>query len=185
MAFCFSLKLVKNLQTGSLLAVINQFAKFLSILYNAHMSDVLDKFSETFIKGNEFDRHLNMSFSIISPGHIEYEMFIGQKHVSFGDVAHGGAISALMDATLGLAALSQAVPERLLVSTVEFKMNFIRPAHIGDRLLGVGKVEHNGKSLIISNANIFLSESETLVAKGLGTFNKYPMEKKGLTNIYE
>ena len=149
------------------------------------MNEILDKFSETFLKGNEFDRDLGLEFSIIAPGKIEYTLEIVKKHVSFGNVAHGGALSALMDATLGLAALSQAVPEKLLVSTVEFKMNFIRPAHVGDTLRGVGKIEHNGKSLIISNASIFLNETEELVAKGLGTFNKYPMEKKGLTNIYE
>lgn len=148
-------------------------------------NEVLEQFSKTFIKGNEFDRSMDMRFTLLSPGHIEYRMPISEKHVSFGNVAHGGAISAMMDATLGLAALSQVVPEGLLVSTVEFKMNFLRPAHIGDTLRGVGQVEHNGRSLIISHANIFLNDSDTLVAKGLGTFNKYPMEKKGLTNIYE
>ncbi|MBC74741.1 MAG: hypothetical protein CME64_01880 [Halobacteriovoraceae bacterium] len=149
------------------------------------MNEILKKFNETFIKGNKFDRHMNMNFKIVDPGHIEYTMKIGEDHVSFGNVAHGGGISALMDATLGLAALSQTVPEGLLVSTVEFKMNFLRPAHVGDSLKGIGKVEHNGKSLIIANANIYLNDTDVLVAKGLGTFNKYPMEKKGLSNIYE
>lgn len=149
------------------------------------MSNVLEKFAKTFVQGNEFDRANGMTFEILAPGHIEYTLPLKKDHASFGNVAHGGALSALMDATLGLAALSQAVPEGLLVSTVEFKMNFIRPAHIGDTLIGIGKVEHNGRSLIISNASIFLKESDTLVAKGLGTFNKYPMEKKGLSNLYE
>lgn len=146
---------------------------------------ILEKFAETFIQGNEFDRTMEMSFKLLSPGRIEYSMPVEQKHVSFGNVAHGGALSALMDATLGLAALSQVVPDGQLVSTVEFKMNFIRPVHVGDIIKGAGAVEHNGRSLIISHANIYLNDTDTLVAKGLGTFNKYPMEKKGLTNIYE
>lgn len=149
------------------------------------MSSILEKFAQTFTQGNEFDRSNAMTFEILGPGHIEYTLPLKKDHASFGNVAHGGALSALMDATLGLASLSQAVPEGLLVSTVEFKMNFIRPAHIGDVLLGVGKVEHNGKSLIISNASVYLKGSDTLIAKGLGTFNKYPMEKKGLSNLYE
>lgn len=149
------------------------------------MDDILKRITKAFVEGNEFDRSMDLNFKVIAPGHIEYSMNISKKHVSFGNVAHGGALSALMDATLGLASLSQSAPEGLLVSTVEFKMNFIRPAHVGDTLVGVGKVEHNGKSLIISHANIYLAGTDTLVAKGLGTFNKYPMEKKGMTNIYE
>lgn len=147
--------------------------------------EILEIFAQTFRQGNRFDESLGLQFEILSPGHILYEMSATKEYVSFGDILHGGALSAMMDATLGLAALSQAVPERKLVSTVEFKMNFIRPVHVGEKIIGEGKVQHHGKTLVISNASLFIEGSENLVAQGLGTFNKYPMEKKGLSNIYE
>jgi uncharacterized protein (TIGR00369 family) len=140
----------------------------------------LKEFSEIFKRENEFDRFNGLSFNIIKPGHIEYEMTIEKQHISFKNIAHGGVTSSMMDAVLGFAALTQAVTEGQLVSTVEFKLNFIRPIHHGETLIGIGIVEHNGKSLIISNANIYVKGTDQLVAKGLGTFNKYPMSKKGL-----
>lgn len=145
----------------------------------------LEEFSKIFKTENNFDRYNNMDFTIMAPGHIQYELIVKKEHISFKDTAHGGLTSGMMDAVLGLAALTQAVPEGKLVSTVEFKLNFIRPVHLGDTLVGVGQVEHNGKSLVISNANIFIKDSNELVAKGLGTFNKYPMSKKGLTDVFE
>jgi len=145
----------------------------------------LDEFSKIFKNENNFDRYNNMELKIIKPGHIEYELIVKKDHISFKDTAHGGLTSGMMDAVLGLAALTQAVLEGKLVSTVEFKLNFIRPVQFGNTLLGVGQVEHNGKSLIITNANIYIKETNELVAKGLGTFNKYPMSKKGLTDVFE
>lgn len=138
----------------------------------------LDDFLKVFKENNKFDDLNGLEFNVLKPGHIEYFFAVSANHVSFKDVCHGGAISGLMDATLGLAALSAAVPEQMLVSTVEFKLNFIRPAHIGEKLIGIGEVEHVGKSLIISKGHLYLEDRKTLIAQGLGTFNKYPMSKK-------
>jgi len=145
----------------------------------------LSEFQLLFKRENNFDRHNSLTYKIIEPGHIEYEIQIIEEHVAFKNTAHGGVVSGMMDAVLGLASLTQAVIEDKLVSTVEFKLNFIRPAHLGETLVGIGKVEHNGNSLIITGANIYLKGTKTLVAKGLGTFNKYPMSKKGLTDVFE
>jgi len=134
---------------------------------------------------NEFGKSNGYVLKTIEPGHIEYRMTITKEHVAFKSVSHGGAIAALMDSSLGVAALSQSVTEGLLVSTVEFKLNYIKPAHLGDKLIGIGKVAHNGKSLMISDAHIYIEGTDTLIAKGQGTFNKYPMHKKGLTDVYE
>jgi len=140
----------------------------------------LSEFAKIFKGENEFDRFNGLEFNIIAPGHIEYEMKIEKQHVSFKDIAHGGVTSSMMDAVLGFAALTKGVTEGQLVSTVEFKLNFIRPIHIGETLIGIGHVEHNGKSLIISHGSIYVKGTDFLVATGLGTFNKYPMSKKGL-----
>jgi len=83
-----------------------------------------------------------------------------------------------MDCVLGLSALSMALTEGNLTSTVEFKLNFIRPARLGDKLVGTGLIDYKGKSLIIASGDIKLATGE-LIAKGLGTFNTYPLEKKG------
>lgn len=151
------------------------------------MSDdkILAKFSEQFERHCEFDRTMKMKYQINAPGDITYFITAEKEHESSPKTMHGGAISAIMDATLGLAALSLSMTEKMLVATVEFKLNFIRPVVTGQKLEAHGKVEHSGKSLIISEAKIIEVESGELVAKALGTFNKYPLSKKGWGHIYE
>lgn len=142
----------------------------------------LDQFITFFKSINHFDRDQGLEFEIVSPGEITYKMTILEKHLSSPNTAHGAVMAGFMDCVLGLAALSLAVTEGNLTSTVEFKLNFIRPVHLGDELIGHGRVEHKGKSLLISTGEVRLKKTGELVSKGQGTFNTYPMTKKGFIN---
>lgn len=135
-------------------------------------------FEELFRSINQFDKENNLHFVIHSPGEITYTMKIESKHLSSPNTAHGAVVAGFMDCVLGLSALSLAATEEKLTSTVEFKINYIRPVHLGDELIGKGKVIHQGKSLIISTGEIRTSDSEELVAQAQGTFNTYPFSKK-------
>ncbi len=137
----------------------------------------LARFAEHFRSLNHFDRANGLDFTINGPGDIVYRMTVEERHLSSPGVAHGASLAAFMDCVLGLTALSMAVTEDNLTSTVEFKLNFIRPARLGEKLVGTGKIDYKGKSLIIASADIRL-EDGSLIAKGLGTFNTYPLAKK-------
>ena len=117
-----------------------------------------------------------LTFEIHSPGSITYKMTVQEKHLSSPNTAHGAAIAGFMDCVLGLSALSEAITRDNLTSTVEFKINYIRPVKLGEELVGTGKVIHKGKSLIISSAEVRVNGD--LVAVGQGTFNTYPFSKK-------
>lgn len=119
-----------------------------------------------------------MTFEIDSPGSITYRMKIQEKHLSSPNTAHGAAIAGFMDCVLGLSALSEAITKDNLTSTVEFKINYIRPVKLGEELIGTGRVIHKGKSLIISSGEIRIEKGQELVAMGQGTFNTYPFSKK-------
>ncbi len=140
--------------------------------------DILKEFAPYFRSINHFDRDNGLSFEIHSPGEITYRFTVLAKHLSSPGIAHGASIAAFMDCVLGLSALSFALTQGNLTATVEFKLNFIRPARLGDKLIGRGQLDYKGKSLIIASGDVAL-ESGELVAKGLGTFNCYPLEKKG------
>jgi uncharacterized protein (TIGR00369 family) len=135
-------------------------------------------FIELFKSINKYDLDNQMDFEIHSPGQITYKMTIQEKHLSSPNTAHGAAIAGFMDCVLGLSALSEAITRDNLTSTVEFKINYIRPVKLGETLIGTGKVIHRGKSLIISSGEIRIKESNDLVAMGQGTFNTYPFAKK-------
>ena len=126
---------------------------------------------------NKYDIDNGLLFEIHEPGSITYKMKVLEKHLSSPNTAHGAAVAGMMDCVLGLSALSQAVPMGNLTSTVEFKINYIRPVHLGDEIIGAGRVVHKGKSLIISSGEIKNSKGE-LIAVGQGTFNTYPLSKK-------
>lgn len=137
----------------------------------------LDQFITLFRSINKYDLDNGLSFEIHEPGSITYRMKITEKHLSSPGTAHGAAIAGFMDCVLGLSALSEAVMKSNLTSTVEFKINYIRPVKLHEEIIGTGKVVHKGKSLIISSGEIKNAQGE-LIALGQGTFNSYPFNKK-------
>ncbi len=129
---------------------------------------------------NFFDKNLDLELSEKGPGDIEYKLTIQRKHLSSPGVGHGGVIAAMMDAVIGTTALSQVFHEKKLVSTIEFKINYFKPIFEDDILIGTGQIEFQGKSIIACSGKIIKLDIGELVSKSLGTFNIYPMEKRGL-----
>ena len=65
---------------------------------------------------------------------------------------HAGATTSILDNACGFAALSMA-PAGCEVVTVEFKVNFLRPA-IGERFLAIGRVQHSGRTLAVCSGEV-------------------------------
>ncbi len=143
----------------------------------------LEQFVALFRSINKYDLDNALTFEIHEPGFITYKMTIQDKHLSSPDTAHGAVLAGFMDCVLGLSALSQAVIEGNLTSTVEFKINYVRPVKLGEEITGTGKVVHKGKSLIISSAEVRNAKGE-MIALGQGTFNTYPFNKKDFTHEF-
>lgn len=131
---------------------------------------------------NAYGHANGMILSVPTPGQAEYRMVIGPAHLSSPGVAHGGVLAGLLDAVLGAAALTLAFTSGELVSTVEFKINYLQPVRLGDELRATAQVDHTGKSLLVSSGVIYRrapgEPTETAVAQGLGTFNRYPAAKR-------
>ncbi len=141
------------------------------------MNPILEKYDAV----NTFGELIGLKLELIEPGHVQYKMTITEDHLSNPFAAHGGAVSAMMDGILGVAALSDAVEQKKLVSTVEFKINYFAPVEKGDELIGRGKVVFKGNRLYYSEGKIYCSNKENLlVCSGSGTFNSYPADKNEL-----
>lgn len=135
---------------------------------------------DKYISQNHFGESLGMNFKIIEPGLIHYYLKIEDKHLATPNAAHGGVISALMDALLGVTGLSAVEKENKVVSTIEFKINFLSPALLNDQLIGIGKLEQKGNRLLVISGDIICeNRNNQIIAKGIGTFNAYPAEKAG------
>ena len=72
---------------------------------------------------------------------------------------HAGVITSILDSACGYAALSVA-PDGCEVVTVEFKVNFVRPA-IGHEFLAVGRVQTTGKQLTVCTGHVLANTEST------------------------
>ncbi len=143
------------------------------------MSELLNHpIVQGYINANNFGVLLNMNFELIEPGVIKYTMPIEENHLATPIAAHGGSICALMDATMGVCALSKVIAEYKVVSTLEMKISFIAPALLGDTLSAEANVVKAGKRIIFSEGKI-VNQNGKLIATATGTFNAYPAEKAG------
>lgn len=133
-----------------------------------------------YIENNHFGKLIGMDFKIVGNGEVEYYLTVKKEHLATPLSAHGGVISSLVDGTLGVAGLSAVHKDNKVVSTIEYKINFMSPVFLNDELKALAKVEHQGKRILIISCDVFVSNrTNVIVAKALGTFNAYPAEKAG------
>ena len=143
------------------------------------MSDFLEHpIIRGYIAANQFGDLLDKEFEIIGPGTVNYTMVVKEKHLATPKAAHGGAIAALMDATMGVAALSQVIEENKVVSTIEMKISFLAPAKLGDTLSGTAQIIKNGRRILFVEG-LIQNQDGKKISVATGTFNAYPMEKAG------
>ncbi|MDI1354681.1 MAG: PaaI family thioesterase [bacterium] len=131
-------------------------------------------------RSNAFGKLIGMDYKIISEGEVSYHLTIQEKHLATPLSAHGGLIATLVDSALGVAALSAVCSQNKVVSTVEYKTNFLAPVFLGDQLVATGKVIQKGKRILISECEVLCVNRENkLIAKAIGTFNAYDAAKAG------
>ena len=107
---------------------------------------------------------LGASLARASHGQVEIALVpkpeISQQH----GFVHAGAVSSIADSAAGYAALS-TLPANRGVLTAEFKINLLAPA-AGERLIARGKVVKGGRTLILTQAEVFAENDgkERLIA---------------------
>lgn len=131
-----------------------------------------------YISANNFGRMLGMDFEVLDAGAVRYSMKVTEEHLATPQAAHGGSVSALMDATMGVCALSQVLSENKVVSTIELKISFLSPALLGDMLIGTAKILKDGRRILFVEGEISNQDGKK-IAMATGTFNSYPAEKAG------
>ena len=100
-----------------------------------------------------FMQTIGASLARVAPGEAEIAMAVtprlGQQH----GFVHAGVVAALADTACGYAAFS-LMPASAGVLTTEFKVNLLAPA-AGERLVAVGRVVKPGRTLTVTQAEVF------------------------------
>jgi uncharacterized protein (TIGR00369 family) len=87
-------------------------------------------------------------------------------------------MASLLDATMGVGALSLVAVKNQVVATVEMKINFLKSASLNDQLCAISKVVKNGNKIIIMFAELRNQKDEVLAVSS-GPFMPYDAKKAG------
>ena len=107
---------------------------------------------------------IRANLPVVEPGrteiHLPHWPGVEQQH----GFVHGGVVGMIADSAAGYAAMT-IVPASASVLTVEYKMNLVAPAD-GERLIARGRVIRPGRTLIVTQAEVFALKNggETLCA---------------------
>src|SRR5487761_761545 len=120
---------------------------------------------------NGWMKTLGARISEAEPGHVVLELEAGPKHRHGGGIVQGGVITQIADAAMGMS-LATLQEDRVWNTTIELKINFIRPV-VSGRIRAIGRVVEIKQPLFFSEAGV-LDVQGRLVAKASSTCMPVP-----------
>jgi uncharacterized protein (TIGR00369 family) len=133
-----------------------------------HMPGKLESYMKI-VKGNQIHAPISeligMRFTFVEAGGATFELMVNQAHFNSLGTVQGGIFTIMADAAMGIA-FGSLLNENDKFSTIELKINFLRPISEG-KLKAIGKVVHRGKRTGMAECEIFSDDGEKsrLVAK--------------------
>ncbi len=116
---------------------------------------------------------LEMTIEDRGDGYLAVRMPVTRAMGGSPGVAHGGAVMSLLDTALGGCAIHHALARGKFTSTVEMKVNFLKPAKVGSRLLATATLQAGGRSLLVISGEAVEEDTGRKSAFATGTFNLY------------
>src|SRR5437899_1027898 len=114
---------------------------------------------------------LGARISEAEPGRVVVEIMAGPQHRHGGGVVQGGVIAQIADAAMGMS-LATLQPDGVWNTTIELKINFVRPA-IEGRLRAFGRVIEMRQTLLFGEADV-LDDKDRLIARASCTCMPVP-----------
>jgi uncharacterized protein (TIGR00369 family) len=109
----------------------------------------------------------------LEPGHVRVRYTAKTEFANPQGAIQGGLLAAMLDDAMGPALVAMLEPG-LFATTVELKVNFVRPATAG-RLIARGRVVHRGRSIAFLEGRLETADGE-LVATSTATARIVPYE---------
>jgi uncharacterized protein (TIGR00369 family) len=110
-------------------------------------------------------------------GYLEAQLIVAPRHRQQDQYIHAGVLATLADHTAGYAAFS-LVSEDFRILTIEFKINFLRPA-FGQSLICKSRILREGGQVLVGESEVYdqQAQGEVLAAKALVTLMAVHREK--------
>lgn len=137
--------------------------------------DRFDFLKRDYVQG--FPAYCGFEVDRVADGRFETRLKIRPDHRQQDGFVHAGVIATMADHTAGYAAYT-TVSEEFRILTIEFKINYFRPA-AGEAVVCRSKVINNGKKIIVSESEVFSISGgrEQLVSKAMVTLMAVPASK--------
>lgn len=110
---------------------------------------------------------LGMELVDVKKGWAKIRLPFAKKLANANGVAHGGAIFAPADSAVGLALIGMVEKDEF-ISTVEMKINYLKPFDSGEIFIE-GKIIHKGANTAIGDAEVKDAQGN-LIAKAIATY---------------
>ena len=122
-----------------------------------------------------FPAHCGFEVEHVGHGIFQTRFKIRSEHKQQDGFVHAGVIATIADHTAGYSAYT-IVPENICILTIEFKINYFKPA-LGEEIKCISKVINNGKKIIVSESEIFSVSKgqEKLISKAIVTLMAVPV----------
>jgi uncharacterized protein (TIGR00369 family) len=118
---------------------------------------------------------LGMKLTKFTTGKATMTMKVDRKFHNPMGTLHGGIMTDLADAAMGIATIS-TLSEDEAFTTLELKMNFLRPVYNG-KITADGLVLHRGATIALVEATV-KDDGGKMVARGVATQMILRMDKK-------
>lgn len=127
----------------------------------------LDFLRKDYVQG--FPAFCGFEVERVDKGIFESKLRLRDEHKQQDGFVHAGVIATMADHTAGYSAYT-LIPEDHRILTIEFKINYLRPA-IGEEIVCRSKVINSGRKIIISESEIYSLNGgdEKLVSKAMVT----------------
>ncbi|MFP4474955.1 MAG: PaaI family thioesterase [Desulfatibacillaceae bacterium] len=136
---------------------------------------------ERFVRGDfsrGFIRYCGYEVDTVGRGRLVSRLDILEHHRQQDGFVHAGVMATMADHTAGYAAFT-LVPENVQILTIEFKVNFLRPAYRNVLVCRSGIIRE-GKTVMVGESEVFDvgPDGEVPVAKAMVTL--MPVERDRL-----
>ena len=116
------------------------------------------------MRDDKFSQWLGVSVIEIKEGYSKITMTVREEMINGFGIVHGGIAFSLADSAFAFACNNRNV----LSVALDTAINFLKPVHVGDKLIAEAKELHNGKSTGLYHITI-TNQLEHVVAIFKGT----------------
>ncbi len=130
------------------------------------------EFEQISIKPGFMKHNGGLLFKTISEKEYQFKTTINENHLNAAGIAHGGFISAVVDAGAGTAAHRAAANSPCV--TISLELKFISAVKLNQELVGITKIQKKTKSMVFLTCELKVENKIVATASGVWKILRLP-----------